>query len=301
MQIWAQLDHMSPSFDLFNYAEKLTGTTKFDLYQSYQLGLKYGLLDRLSLSYNVQLTDQNVTRTQEPKQINSRFFGHELRLQYVFYRADQLQWAIDAGFKSHRARALDFFRFDTTVGGTPISAVALGNEPVFSLTASDSTWFSALRGAIPFGRHLRMDFGIEARRTTVRANLNSSLLSDPIIGPALLNQAPQATPWHENHLLLQWGMSWSPLRSLSLAADYTFHAISRNGYVRKAGKTDYNSNHQLDGYIFWHVSKTFTVYGHGRASQRFILGDMPLVYNTRTNHRFKNPFGFVSIGTSMQF
>jgi hypothetical protein len=35
---------------------------------------------------------------------------------------------------------------------------------------------------------------------------------------------------------------------------------------------------------------------HGQAASHFVLGELPLLYNRRNNHTFKNPFGFVSLG-----
>jgi len=301
IELWGQFDQMTPSLDFFNYTGKLQSTTKLDLYQSYHLGTRVGLWDRITLDYNVTLSDQNVTRTQEPRKISSRYTGHDLRLQYAFYRSDKVQWALEAGFRSHRAKPLDFFRFDTSSGGVPISVVSLGADPIFSVTSSDNAWLTALRGAYSLQPHIRFDYGVEFRRVTVHTALHSINLADPVIGPGLQARAPAGTLWHENQILAQFGTSWSPLRWFTLAADYTFHAISRNGYTTKAGKIDYNSNHQLDGYLFLHLNEHFTIYGHGRASQRFLLGDLPLLYNTTSNHRFKDPFGFISIGGSYHF
>jgi len=300
--LWGQYDYLSSGLDVLNYAGKLNSSTKLDSFQNIRLGLKYAAIERLTLSYRYLSSDQNVTRLLEPKNINSRLTGHDARLQYTFYRSDKLQVAAEAGFRSHHARQLDFHRFDASVGGTPISVASVpGQPPVFSLTAADRSWLGAIRGATVLGRHLRLDVGIELRRNVVRANLTSVNLADPVIGPALLNEAPQNAPWKEQQAMLQMGMTWAPVRWLGLSADYTYYRIRRSGYIPKAGKLDYNTNHQVDAYIFWHVNEKFSIYGHGRATNRFILGEMPLAYNTRVNHRFKDMFGYLSAGASWRF
>jgi hypothetical protein len=81
----------------------------------------------------------------------------------------------------------------------------------------------------------------------------------------------------------------------------THYQIRRSGYIPKAGKMDYNRNMFLDGYLFWNMYENLSVYAHGTASLRYLLGDVPLIYNTRSNHRFNNPYGFASLGMAYQF
>lgn len=302
LELWVQYDAFSPSMDVLDYASRTGSSSRLQDFHNERIGIKYAVTSRLSLSYRYLISDQNVTRTLQPTLIDERITGHEGRLQYTFYRSDKLELAIEGGIRTHHAKRLDFYRYDTTSGGTPISAVSLpGQPPVFSLIAGDRSWIAALRGAVSLAPHLRVDAGVELRQTSVYARLLSVNLNDPVIGPSLRNESPQNTPWHERQWMLQLGTTWAPYRWLGLSAHYTFYHIRRIGYVPKPGNLDYDTNHQLDGYLFLHLSPWLSIYGHGRVSRRFILGQMPLAYNTRVSSHYKNPFGYLSAGVSFRF
>jgi len=298
LELWGQYDYFSPSLDVLNYLDKQSpGAARIDTQKTMLVGVKFALTDRLNASYGYQHLGQDISRSKEPKSIQNALNAHFARAQYIFYEGDGYDIAIEAGYNRHLARPLDFLRYDTG----NVSVVSLNGQPVVSITGKDSAWIGALRGAYYLDDQWRVTLGFEARRVTVETRLDSSLIDDPVVGPSLKAERPQTTPWHENHLLLQLGLDWRVFRFLGLAAHYTHYEVRRNGYIPKAGKTDFNNNDQLDGYLFWHVTDDISVYGHGRLSRRFVLGDLPLSYNTRTNHRFKDPFGFVSFGAAWTF
>jgi len=119
-------------------------------------------------------------------------------------------------------------------------------------------------------------------------------------------QLPQEEGWDETHLLFSVGMDWSYYEDLSVAAQYTYYGISRSGYQSTKGKVeptvaDQTTNHQLDGWLFIKPEKDITLYLHGRAYSNFLLGDRPLLYNARVNHKFTDPYGFVSVGAVWEF
>jgi hypothetical protein len=119
-------------------------------------------------------------------------------------------------------------------------------------------------------------------------------------------QTPQANPWDENHLLLSAGVDWWPYDDLGYAFEYTYYTITRSGYQSEQGKislnvADQTTNHQLDGWLFVKPTPDLTLYLHGRAYSNFLLGDRPLLYNARVNHRFEDPYGYLSAGLVWQF
>lgn len=302
LELWAQYDAFSPNMDVLDYASRASGSSKLQDFHNVRIGIRYAATSRLTLAYRYLISDQTVSRTLQPTSIDDHITGHDARLQYTFYRSDKLELAIEGGIRTHHAKRLDFYRYDTTSGGIPISAVSLpGQPPVFSLIAGDRSWLAALRGAVSLAPHLRVDAGIEMRQTSVYARLLSVNLNDPVLGPSLRNESPQSTPWHERQLMFQLGTTWAPYRWLGLSAHYTFYHIRRSGYVPKPGNLDYDTNHQLDAYLFLHLNPSVSVYGHGRISRRFILGQMPLAYNTRVSSHYKNPFGYLSAGISFRF
>ncbi len=298
LELWGQYDYFSPSLDVLNYLDKQSpGSARIDTQKTLLAGAKFALTDRLNARYSYQRLGQDISRSKEPKSIHNSLSAHFARLQYIFYEGDGYDVAIEAGYNSHLARPLDFLRYDSG----NVSIVSLNGQPVVSITGKDSAWIGALRGALYLDDSWRVTLGLEARRVSVEAKLDSSLINDPVVGPSLQSERPQTTPWREHHFLLQLGIDWRVFRFLGLAAHYTHYEVRRSGYIPKAGKTDYNNNDQLDGYLFWHMTDHISVYGHGRLSRRFVLGDLPLSYNTRTNHRFKDPFGFVSFGAAYTF
>jgi len=117
-----------------------------------------------------------------------------------------------------------------------------------------------------------------------------------LVQSLLTPTAPQSTPWDETHALFQIALDWQPLKPLSLSLDYTHYQISRSNYTPRSGKTDYTAQDQLDAYLSWHIDDHWSIYGHGRVYSHFVLGDVPMSYNQRVNHRFKDPFGFISVG-----
>lgn len=302
LELWGQYDSFSPNMDVLHYASRLGTSTRLQRFDNVRIGIKYAPTSRLSLAYRYLISNQNVSRVLQPTSIDDQITGHDARLQYTFYRTDKLELAVEGGMRTHQAKRLDFYRYDGTTGGISFSAVSLpGQPPLFSLVASDRSWVGALRGAVSLAPHLRVDAGVEMRQTTVSAKLLSVNLSDRLIGPALRNESPQDTPWHELQLMFQLGTTWAPYRWLGLSAHYTFYDIHRSGYIPKSGTIDYNTNHQLDGYVFIHLNPYVSIFGHGRISRRFILGEMPLAYNTRVSSHFKNPFGYLSAGISCRF
>ena len=165
---------------------------------------------------------------------------------------------------------------------------------------------------------LRFTLGGELRRVDVETNynVNSSLLTlldNPLVAAfglvdssVIMDQVPQLEPWEENHFLITAGADWDAYEDLSFAAQYTFYTISRDGYQSTVGKVslaveDQTTNHQLDGWVFVKPQRDLTLYLHGRAYSNFLLGDRPLLYNARVNHKFTDPYGFLSVGAVWEF
>ncbi len=299
-ELWVQYDEFNPSFDFFNYSKRTSSSTSLDKYSTYWLGGKYAFTDRLNLRFDISQSRQNATRASEPKHIQTQYNGYHARLQYIFYKSDNYLFAAEAGFRAHKMKRQDFYQFDLLFPSASVTVTWPGHALV-SAEASDLAWLGALRGSAYLSRAWIFNIGLEARSVIVKARTTSQ---HPLIEPRLRLEGPQLTPWRETHILFDMGLDWLPSKIVTMAAHYTYYKIKRSGYIAGPtgpGDIEYNSNHQFDGYLFVHLNKHMTLYGHGRVSRRFILGDLPLAYNRRTNHKFRLPFGFLSLGAAYTF
>lgn len=292
-EAWGQLDYFDSTFDVLNYAGKLGTSSGINSFRVISLGLRYGITERINLMIAGQISDLDAYRSVDPKQIQSRYWGEEVRLQYAFYDSFPLRLAVEAGWRGHQSNKESFNRYQS--GNTILSNP---NEPVVTFESRDSAWLGAVRLLYEPWSWLHLGLGAEYRRVNVRA---TALVNHPWAESLIRDELPQLSPWKERHVLLQLNLGWQPWDFLEFAADLTHYSIRRSGYEPNPAKLDYTSALQLDGYLFWHVARAISLYGHGRANSRFVLGDLPLAYNRRVNHRFANPFGMLSIGAVVRF
>ncbi len=293
--LYLQGDYMSPSLDPTNYSQKLpAGSATLDYYRSINAGIHYAATDELILLYHVGRNNQRSLRTTEPKVIESQISSYKLGAQYIFYAGPKMRAAIELGYTSDKAKNENFYRYDFQ----GINVTIANGLPLVSLAAKDHAWTGAVRSSYQLSNNFSLYLSGELKRYTVSANMSSV---SPIIMSLLASQAPQSTPWNEYHTSLALGADWHPIKPLLLSMDYTAIQINRQGYIPRAGKVDYNTAQWLDGYLAWDFGEGISAYGHGRIMDHFLLGDMPLLYNTRTNHRFNTMFGYLSAGVAYQF
>jgi len=293
VQIWLQLDYFSPALDILNYRGKTGSTSSLDRYSEGKLGFRYGISDDLNIRYSIGFLQQHVSRATEPRVINSDAYSHDVKLQYLFYHGRDLHWAVELGYRAHLARPVDFFAIQS--GNTLVTSTG---QPVATLNARDRAWVGALRGTWELGDNWLLHAGVELRRVSVKTSMTSG---HAVLQPFLASAGLQSTPWNETHALFQMALDWWPVKPLSMSLDYTHYQISRSGYIPRAGKADYSNQDQLDAYLTWHIDHHWSIYGHGRIYRHFVLGDVPMAYNQRVNHRFKDPFGFVSLGMNWTY
>jgi len=293
IQVWSQLDYFTPSLDVINYQQKVSTSSSLRSYSDTQVGLRYAFTDNLNMRYSVGLIQQRATRTTAPKIINSNAFKHDLRLQYQFYHKKHLHLGFELGYRTHIAKPLSFYTYQ--FGNNIIS---WGGRPLVILNTKDHAWITAFRGAWEFNDSLVIHAGVEARKVTVRALMTSA---NPDVRLFLSPLAPQKTPWNETQLLFQMALDWRILESLSLSLDYTRYQISRSHYQPRTGKPDYNTQDQIDAYMSWSMNKNWAIFGHGRLNSHFLLGDVPMAYNQRVNHKFKHPFALLSMGLNWSY
>lgn len=293
--VWGQYDAFRPGLNLVNYQPSTTST--LDKVDNLHIGAGLGLGSGFQLRYAYEVSKQNATRLTEPKKIDSSIQGHDIRLQYKLDDRGSVKLALEGGYRSHKADPQNIYRY------SGINVIPAPGQALVTINADDHAWIGAIRGELKSAPTLKFIGGLEARRVTVKVLFDSY---DPLIkqNPTFIADAPQTSPWSENHWIAQAGVQWIPLPRWNVALHFNHYQIARSGYIPKpTGPTDveYKSANQLDGYLFWNPTHSLTLYTHARVSDRFMLGEMPLLYNSRTNQQFNKPFGLVSVGASYAF
>ncbi len=293
-EIYLRGDYMSQALDPLNYAANTPGASRLDHFQRLTGGFRYALADSFNVFLEASQTDQLALRSTEPRRVPSLVASQRVGAQLIFRRHAPLSVALEVGYLHDKARDEPVYRYDR--GGIRVSR--LGGLPLFTLRARDNGWYGAARARWVMNRHLRLHLGAELRRYTVRVRMTSD---SALIRALLKSRAPQDTPWRAYHAWLRAGLDWRPARNWMLALDYGHLRVRRRNYLPQAGKPDMSSADRLDGYLIWRWNRHLAVHLHGRAQTHFLLGDMPLLYNTASNHKFTKAFGVLSAGVSWSF
>ena len=327
--LWGQYDQFDPKLDFMNFRTKTGTSSTIDRSTTSTANIAYAVTNGLRLRYGYTFATQDATRQVAPRSIHTTYTGHDLRLQQTLYDHFPLLITVEGGYRRHQSNRASFNRYfvGSNLLGTSVINASIGSlfydsasgeafttdgSPLATIKTEDSAWLGALRTLYQPWESVHVGFSIELRRVRVKASMTLPALDTVIsqgfggvvssIQNKLNEEVPQSTPWHETHILLQASLNWQPWERITLGADLTHYQIRRSGYIPSPKRpTQYNSAEQLDGYIFWQAFKHLTLYGHGRASTRYLLGDLPLAYNSRSNHRFGNPYGFLSAGGVVSF
>jgi len=294
-ELWGQYDYTGKDLDFLSSVDN-EDTSYIKQHNNYLAGLNLGLYKGLSLRYHYLYSEQNAVRALEPKVINTQYDGHDVRLEYSWDFSPSWYLNIQTGFRNHQVTPLNFYSYQSSditlntlknAAGVPI--------PVLSIASSDSAYLFAASISKSFSQDIQITLGLEGRFVDVSASFNSEVSS------LFKGNIPQKTPWQEQHLIATAAFEWQMWEYISVAMDFKHYQIWRENYQAKAGRQDYNSNQQFDFYLFAHAYKGLTLYGHAQIMTHYLLGEVPLVYNTRTNHKFDKAYGFVSAGISYSF
>ncbi len=327
--LWGQYDQFDPQLDFMNFRSQTGTTSTIDQSTTGTTGVSVAITGNLRIRYSYSFAEQKASRQVEPRSLHTTYTGHDIRLQRTLYDHFPLLITVESGYRTHKSNKANFNRYfvGKSLLGNSILNVSINNlfydavsgdaftrdgSPLATIQTKDSAWIGAIRTIYQPWETLHIGLSAELRRVRVQAMMTIPALNDPALQsfPGLISEVqtklneeqPQSTPWHETHTLLQISLNWQPWQSVSFGTDLTHYQINRNGYIPSPKRpVQYNSSDQLDGYIFWNIRKNVTLYGHGRASSRYILGDLPLAYNSRSNHRFGNPYGYLSAGGVISF
>jgi len=296
-ELWGQYDYSGKGLEFLSNAKTLK-TTSVDKHSNYVVGLNLGLIHNFQLRYNYLYSEQKVIRSKNPKNINTEYDGHDVRLQYTWDFSPSWYANLQAGYRNHKVSPVNLNTIDsgglknihaTDPSGNPV--------PVLRIASSDSAYlFGASLTKTFIDQEIQITMGLEGRFVEIEANMTSPALSN-----LLASRLPQVTPWKEQHLIFTAAFEWHVWKPFSVAMDFKHYQIWRENYIPKAGKQDYNTNQQFDFYLFANVYKGLALYGHAQIMTHYLLGEVPLSYNTRTNGRFDQVYGFVSGGVTYRF
>jgi len=298
VELWGQFDYSGKDLDFFGVADK-GDTSYIDSHVNYLAGLNIGLYKGLSLRYSYLYSDQQAVRASIPKEINTQYDGHDVRLEYSWNFKPT--WALtgQVGFRNHSVSPTGFSEFQS--GGFTLARS--DNSNVIDIKSTDTAAILGINLSKSFSDNtMQITAGLEARFVDINPKMTSPLTNEGgFLADIIEKELPQQSPWQEQHLIASAAFEWQMWEYVSVAMDFKHYQIWRENYQPKAGKQDYNSNQQFDFYLFGHVYKGLTLYGHAQIMTHYLLGEVPLVYNTRTNHRFNKAYGFISGGLSYSF
>ena len=293
LSVWLQINQFNDNLDILNYSKKFPPkAAKLNSYDGEKVGINYEIMDNLSISYSLQKTTSDVTRFTEPKKVTTTIYAQHLRGQYKILSLDDWQIALEAGLRKHTSPEVNLYKYDFAQ-----FQVTWPGHALVTLSSEDSAKLIAVRGQWSSDAWT-LHYGFEYRDVEVMASMTSE---SSLVTQALASQAPQSTPWKEKHYIHQLSIDYTPVDYLTLALDYQNYNIKRIGYIPRAKKIDYNRNETVDVYLTWNMTEQFQPYFHAYLSKRSSLGEAPLSYNQRTNHKFKYPFGYVSLGMQLTF
>ena len=295
--VWSQFDSFDPRMDILGYTKKINPkAAKLNYVDTYRFGGIIAFNTQNQLSYTTHYQTQHVTRSSEPRFTKNNTFSHHVRYQWQFYKkktaSQSVITALETGFIFRKADTTNFYLYD--LGATRVS---WPGHVLFSLDANDMTYLAAIRTRYTRDKW-KLHTGLELRYVRVTSLLQSQ---NPTVHSLLKSQAPQDTPWHEVHSIIQFSVEYDINQHWKIAADWQHYQINRIQYNPRKNKKDYNDNDTIDLYLSWTLHKTIMPYIHTHISRRFMLGTMPLTYNQRSNQKFKNPFGYLSIGLKYIF
>jgi len=295
VEVWGQYDYSGKDLD-FTGASK-SESSYIKQHSNYLAGINFGLYKGLQLRYKFLYSEQDAVRAANPKNINTEYDGHDIRLQYSWSFSPTWLVNVQAGYRNHQVKPLSFLVLDHS--GISISYPS--GKPVLNIASEDSAYLFGASISKKFTSDMQLTLGLEGRFVDVDANFTSPLLSDSFLSEIVKDEFPQQTPWQEQHMVVTAAFEWHVWKPFSVAMDFKHYQIWRENYQPKAGKQDYNNNQQFDFYLFANVYKGLTLYGHAQIMTHYLLGDVPLAYNTRTNHRFDQVYGFLSGGLTYRF
>ena len=293
-QLWYQLDSFDPAMDFLGYQkDRPAKSAKLDSVRTNKYGFSYTPFELVNLSYVYGQTKTHVTRYTEPMSVDTRTSYQAARIQTALYRNESWLIGAEVGWNKHSSPENNVYKYD--FGNIQVS---WPGHVLVTSSSEDSGYLGAIRMRYENGSWA-FHYGYEQRQIDVKASMTSE---SETVNSKLAAQAPQSEPWKEKHHIQQLGFDYTFLTNFTFSVDYQNFTIKRmDDYIPRKNKKDFNNNETLDIYAFWKMDKSITPYIHAKLSRHSTLGDDPSAYNQRTNHKFENPLGLLSLGLHIKF
>jgi len=285
-EVWVQLDMFKQSFDVINYSKRLGNTAKPSDMTMGKIGANIHLSSQWALRTEWMRGSQTIVRSTAPTSVTAQFESATGLLQW---HTESWPLILEAGYRKERFLPSGFTHYQQG----QVTLTAAPGKQLITSSSQASTWL--WRAAVPMkiSDRLHLQVGVEYQRSTVQASYTSY---DPFIVSLIAGQIPQSTPWHEEQRNLLMSLDANATDNLALGIDMAWVHIKRKGYQPRQGFRDYTSTQMLDVWGSYDITHTLTLMMRGHANTHYLLGEMPSAYNSRINHKFKYPFGYLSLG-----
>ncbi|MGR5142044.1 hypothetical protein ACQKPX_10245 [Photobacterium sp. DNB23_23_1] len=317
-EVWIDTGYSTKHFDIFDYADKVSSSVRFNNESSIHLGFNYDT----SLVWNkhtvvtrghVFYRSFRADRAIEPTYLEIDQYGFAAKLQLVNQKQDQ---GFEFGVYHSRfpMQRFDKYQMGNVIFGEDIVLLDPDSlEPLPLLEVENKEFgvsFHYLRDLSqlwPF--HLAVGYHLAQINPTVDSRLfnvtDENFLSMEVKGgtvrehiDTLKQKAPQSKAWYEHilnaQLLYQNKFSDAMGGTISLGAYY----ITESGYEQ-----DYleNINITLDARLQYQVNNHLTFITSWYVASNYMLGTSPGTYNQQTAPFFKHPYSYISAGVLFTF
>jgi len=285
-EVWAQMDVFKQSFDVINYAKKLGDSAKPSKMVMNKIGGNIYLDSQWLLRTEWMYGSQTIVRATKPTSMTSNL---ESAIGLIQWHAVSLPLIVEAGYKKEKFLPSGFKQYQK---GSSLITAAPGKQLITS-SSQASTWLGRVSAPIDISDIFHLQLGMEYQRSTVQTSYTSY---DPMIVSLISGQIPQITPWHEEQRNLLFSLDVDATENLALGMDLAWVNIKRSSYQPRKGFRDYTSTQIVDVWASYDVTHAVTFFMRGHGNTHYLLGEMPSAYNSRINHKFKYPFGYLSAG-----
>jgi len=285
-EAWGMMDVFDQSFDIINYANKLGNSAKPSRMTRFNIGTNFHINDQWAIRTQLSQGQQTIVRQQQPKSVRSTFHTEQALLQW---HADLIPLVIEGGYIQNTYPKSGFSSFQT--GNVTVTAAP--GKQILVASSKASTWLIGASIPLQISEHARIHAGLGYQTSKVQSQYTSY---DPFIQSRIGAQAPQKTPWREKQSNLFISLDYEWTNSIAIGLDIQQVHIQRSQYIPRQGFRDYNQTQIMDLWLSYNINNDLSLIFRGHANTHYILGENPAAYNRRINHKFKYPFGFLSMG-----
>ncbi|MDQ6975930.1 MAG: hypothetical protein Q9M22_05105 [Mariprofundaceae bacterium] len=288
VKIWARYDLFTEGMDLLNYRSRFHSSTVLKQFDQWKFGINHAPFATGAWRAVLFGSQQKLSRTLQPTQINSHYRGFSLAWQQTLLKARRTRTVLEFGIGRQRSPNTFFDRYNTSPN---VEIIAAPGRHLVNISAWSKEWRLALRQGWQASPAWLFHGDLNYRQLRIESHMDSY---DPLVRASL--RSPQNEPWQEQHIGFNIDGEWHFSSAWQVSMGWQHIQIRRKNYRQISGNLDYNTQDIINTHLYYHINRRLTAYWRAQANTRFLLGDAPLAYNSRTSARFHAPFGFLSFG-----